>query len=230
MATPAYKAGLSAGDRILAIDGTPVKNWSDMTDLISASPGQELQLTIERDGRTQNVAITPMAENLDGETVGRIGIAPASQESYLVRFGFADGIVHGTRGALDMVARTMGGIVTVFSSPSNLSQLSGPVAIIQASGDAAKAGWDRLLNFGVLISVALMVFNLLPIPILDGGMVLLSVLEAVRGRPIGDKGLMIYQGIGMAVLGTLLVFVLINDPLRILQRRSALGRIDDVVP
>jgi regulator of sigma E protease len=147
-----------------------------------------------------------------------------------VRFGFTDGIVQGTRGALDMVTRTLGGIVTVFSSPSNLSQLSGPVAIIQASGDAAKAGWDRLLNFGVLISVALMVFNLLPIPILDGGMVLLSVLEAVRGRPLGDRGLMIYQGIGMAVLGTLLVFVLINDPLRILQRRSALGRIENMVP
>ncbi len=230
MATPAYKAGLAAGDRILAIDGTPINNWSDMTELITAHPDEEIRLTVEREGRTFDLPITPMAETLDGETVGRIGIAPASPETYLVRFGFTEGIVQGMRSSLDMVSRTLGGIVTVFSSPSNLSQLSGPVAIIQASGDAAKAGWDRLLNFGVLISVALMVFNLLPIPILDGGMVLLSVLEAVRGRPLGERGLMIYQGIGMAVLGTLLVFVLINDPLRILQRRSALGRVEDLVP
>ena len=229
-ATPAYKAGLSAGDRILAIDGETIENWSDMTRRITASPGVEIILTIQRGDRTLDLPITPLSETMDGETVGRIGIAPASPDTYLIRFGFTDGIVQGTRGALDMVGRTLGGIVSVFSSPSNLTQLSGPVAIIQASGDAAKAGWDRLLNFGVLISVALMVFNLLPIPILDGGMVFLSVLEAVRGRPVGDKGLMIYQGIGMAVLGTLLVFVLINDPLRILQRRSALGRIENIVP
>jgi regulator of sigma E protease len=104
------------------------------------------------------------------------------------------------------------------------------VAIIQASGDAAQRGWDRLLNLGVWLSVALMVFNLLPIPILDGGMVVLSVVEAMRGRPLGNRGLTIYQGIGIAVLGTLFLFVLINDPLRILQRHSALGRLGDTAP
>ena len=230
MATPAYKAGLAVGDRIVAINEEPVESWSDMVRIISSHPGEEITLRVEREGRVLNLAVTPMEETMDGKKVGRIGIAPASGQTYIVRFGFLPGIVRGTLGALDMTVRTVSGIATVFSSPSHLSQLSGPVAIIQASGDAAKAGWDRLLNFGVLISVALMVFNLLPIPILDGGMVLLAVLEAVRGRPMGDKGLAIYQGIGMAVLGTLLLFVLINDPLRILQRRSAMGRLGGAGP
>ena len=75
-----------------------------------------------------------------------------------------------------------------------------------------------------------MVFNLLPIPILDGGMVMLSLMEGILRRPVGDKGLAVYQGIGLAVMGTLIVFVLINDPLRILQRRSAMGRMGDIVP
>ncbi len=230
MATPAYKAGLKAGDRVTAIEGEPIENWSDMTRIIQKHPGEEITLTIEREGRTLTVPVTPAAEPVDGKEVGKIGIAPATPETYVVRFGFLEGVAQGSRAAVSSVTMTVQGLVSLFSSPSNLSQISGPVAIIQASGDAAKAGWDRLLNLGVMLSVALMVFNLLPIPILDGGMVLLAVLEALRRRPLGDRGLAIYQGIGMAVLGTILIFVLINDPLRILQRHSALGRIENVGP
>ncbi len=228
--TPAYQAGLMEGDRITAIDGAPVESWSDMTGHILKSPGREITLTLLREGRSLELPITPMSDSSGDSTVGRIGIGPAVQSTYLVRFGFLEGIVQGTGGALATVAETARSIGTLFTTPSNLSQLSGPVAIIQASGDAAQRGWDRLLNLGVWLSVALMVFNLLPIPILDGGMVVLSVLEAVRGRPLGNRGLAIYQGVGMAVLGTLFLFVLINDPLRILQRRSALGRLGDAAP
>ncbi len=227
---PAYKAGLQVGDRILAVDGKPVTNWSDMTEGIIGNPGREITLTIERDGRTVNLPITPDAETVDGKSVGRIGIGAKSSGRYVERFGFVEGIVQGPGLAVSAVWGTAQGIASLFSSFSKLQQISGPVAIIQASGDAAKAGWDRLLNLGVILSVALMVFNLLPIPILDGGMVLLAVLEAVRRRPLGEKGLAIYQGVGMAVLGTILIFVLINDPLRILQRHAALGRIGDLAP
>ncbi len=227
---PAYKSGLQVGDRILAVDGKPVTNWSDMTEGIIGNPGREITLTIERDGRTVQLPITPDAETVDGKAVGRIGIGAKSLGRYVERFGFMEGIVQGPGLAVSAVWGTAQGIASLFSSFSKLQQISGPVAIIQASGDAAKAGWDRLLNLGVILSVALMVFNLLPIPILDGGMVLLAVLEAVRRRPLGEKGLAIYQGVGMAVLGTILIFVLINDPLRILQRHNALGRIGDLAP
>ncbi len=228
--TPAWQAGLSKGDRILAVNGTPVANWTDMAKEISSRPGEQITLRVDRGGQTFEKEITPAEEKVDGKSVGRIGIAPASPETYTVRFGFGEGIVQGTRGAVSTVVGTAAQIGMLFSSPKNLKQLSGPVAIIQASGDAAKAGWDRLLNLGMVLSVALMVFNLLPIPILDGGMVLLSVLEAVRRRPLGETGLTIYQGIGMAVLGTILLFVLINDPLRLLQRRNALDHIGDISP
>ncbi len=228
--TPAYQAGLLEGDRITAIDGTPVHVWSDMTRLILKSPGKEIMLSLERDGRALTLPITPMSDASGDSTVGRIGIGPVVQSTYLVRFGFLDGIVQGTGGALSTVVETARSIGTLFTTPSTLSQLSGPVAIIQASGDAAQRGWDRLLNLAVWLSVALMVFNLLPVPILDGGMVVLSVVEAVRGRPLGSRGLTVYQGIGIVVLGALFLFVLINDPLRILQRHSALGRLGDAAP
>jgi len=228
--TPAYKAGVEVGDKILAVGDTPVGNFTDLQQIVTRSPGRELDFTVERDGKVVHFPITPFGDTSGGEAVGKIGIVAASVGTHVVRFGFGEGIVQGAQSATSLVGVMVGGIVSLFQNVSNLSQISGPVAIIQASGDAAKAGVDRLLDRAILFSIALMVFNLLPIPILDGGMVLLSLVEAVRRRPVGEKGLALYQGIGIAVMGTLLVFVLINDPLRILQRRSALGRIGDMTP
>jgi regulator of sigma E protease len=228
--TPAYKAGLSVGDQILAVDDRPVENFSDLREAVVQSAGREIVLIVLRDDRQIRIPITPFEDRTGKEPAGKIGIAAASVGTYVVRLGFAEGAVHGARSATVTVGFMIRGIVSLFSDVSNLSQISGPVAIIQASGNAAQAGVDRLLDRAILFSIALMVFNLLPIPILDGGMVVLSVLEGVRGRPIGERGLAVYQGIGIAVMGTLLIFVLINDPLRILQRRSALGRVGDVGP
>jgi regulator of sigma E protease len=228
--TPAYKAGIVVGDRVLAVDDEPVENFTDLQRLVVVRPGEEIDLTVQRGERTIRIPITPFEDTTSGEPVGKIGIAAANVGTYLIRLGPVDGIVHGTSSAVSMVGMMVGGIASLFTDASNLSQISGPVAIIQASGDAAQAGLDRLLDRAILFSIALMVFNLLPIPILDGGMILLSIIEGVRRRPVGDRGLALYQGIGIAVMGTLLIFVLINDPLRILQRRNALGRITDVSP
>ena len=226
--TPAYSAGLAEGDRITAVDGAAVASWAEMTEFIVASPGREITLTVRRGDRTLLIPVTPMAVEEGGETFGRVGIGAAGEKTFVRRFGPWEGVVVGTQAAVMAVRLTFEGIWTLVTGGASLSQISGPVAIIQASGAAAKAGWDALLNFALYISVALMVFNLLPIPILDGGMVVLSMLEAVRRRPVGEKGLAIYQGIGMAVIGTLLVFVLINDPHRIWKRHTAMDRATEV--
>jgi regulator of sigma E protease len=228
--TPAYKSGMVVGDSIIAVGGEPISNFSDLQRIVSASAGEELVFGVVRDGRTVEFPITPFKDTMGDEPVGKIGVAAASVGTYLIRLGFLEGIQRGTESAVATVGVMFSGIISLFSDASNLSQISGPVAIIQASGEAARAGLDRLLDRAILFSIALMVFNLLPIPILDGGMVMLSLLEGILRRPVGEKGLAVYQGIGLAVMGTLIVFVLINDPLRILQRRSALGRIGDLAP
>jgi len=225
---PAYDAGLQVDDRILAIDGRPVTSFSDMSAIIRESPGRRIEMRIQRGDRVFLIPITPAAVEVGGETIGRIGIGAASERTYVQRYGFFDGITVGSRVALVAVGLTAKGITDLVSGRASPSQISGPVAIIQASGAAAKSGPDALLNFALFISIALMVFNLLPIPILDGGMVFLSVLEAARRRPVGAKGLAVYQGIGMAVIGTLLVFVLINDPHRIWKRYTAMDRATEV--
>ncbi|NNF08366.1 MAG: hypothetical protein HKN21_16515, partial [Candidatus Eisenbacteria bacterium] len=166
----------------------------------------------------------------NGEVTGRLGIGATSEQTFTRRFGAWEGVKVGTRAALLAVGMTFQSIGSLVTGGASLSQVSGPVAIIQASGAAAKAGVDALLNFALYISVALMVFNLLPIPILDGGMVVLSTLEGLRRRPVGERGLAVYQGIGMAVIGTLLIFVLINDPHRIWKRHTAMDRATEVQP
>ena len=230
LGTPAYKAGMVVGDSILAVDGQPVSNFSELQSIVAANPGRELRFTIVRGDRTIEIPIVPFADPTEKTKVGKIGVTAASMGTYLVRRGFTQGITEGLLNVVATVGLLTKGIVSLFSDVSNLSQVSGPVAIIQAGGEAAKAGVDRLIDRAILFSIALMVFNLLPIPILDGGMILLSVIEGVRRRPVGNRGLAVYQGIGLAVMGTLLVFVLINDPLRILQRRSALDRIEAPTP
>lgn len=228
--TPAYRAGVVVGDSIITVDGQPIGNFSDLQAIVSVNPGRELVFGVVRDGRTIEFPITPFKDTMGEFPVGKIGVAAASVGTYLIRLGFFDGILRGTQSAVATVGIMFRGIGALFSDVSNLSQISGPVAIIQASGDAARAGLDRLLDRAILFSIALMVFNLLPIPILDGGMVFLSLMEGILRRPVGERGLAVYQGIGLAVMGTLIVFVLINDPLRMLQRRSALGRIGDLAP
>lgn len=229
--SPAYRAGMKVGDTVVAVDEQPVESWSDLTRLIRANPDTEITFTVEREGKRVRFPVTPTPVEENGERFGRVGILAASDRTYVESYGFVEGIGVGFEVAVRAVQLTAGGIAALVTNFfTNVSQISGPVAIIQASGAAAKAGIDALLNFAIVISAALMVFNLLPIPILDGGMVVLSILEGLRRRPIGERGLAVYQGIGLAVVGTLLIFVLINDPLRMVQRRVAMDRATEVAP
>jgi regulator of sigma E protease len=146
--------------------------------------------------------------------------------SYRVQYTGWEGARRGVASTVDMVGlyyTFFWGLVTDFSQ--SISQVSGPVAIIQATGDAAQRGLDQLLSLAVMLNVALMVFNLLPIPVLDGGMVMLSVIEGIRRRPMADRGLTVYQGVGLSIIGALLIFVLINDPMRIVKRQQAVDRV-----
>ena len=223
--TPAYRSGLEGDDLITAIDGETVAAWSDLTRIIHAAPGREITLDVARGDHAFQIQITPMSQEVDGRTIGMIGISPAGGGTFLIQYRGLEGVTRGWSAALETVSLTYSGIARLVTDSSTLSQISGPVAIIEASGNAAKAGLDRLINLAVVLNVALMVFNLLPIPILDGGMIMLSAWEGIRRRPVGGRGLAVYQGIGMAVIGTLLIFVLINDPLRMVQRQRAIDRI-----
>jgi regulator of sigma E protease len=106
--------------------------------------------------------------------------------------------------------------------------LGGPLFIAQAASQQARRGLDSYLQFLAMINIAIMAFNLLPIPILDGGHIVLALLEAVRRHAISARGYLRFQKVGLVVIGALFIMILANDPLRWLQRQRALGRAPQV--
>lgn len=220
---PAYVAGLKAGDRITAVDGSPVEEWTDLTALISKRAGQPIQLDVEREGRHLTLRVTPMKQQEEGRALGRIGIWPEQRE-YVMRYSPGQAVIQGTLETVGRVWLTTTGIISLFRHPGSLGQsVSGPIAIMEMSGQAAQRGFFYLANITAIISIALMVFNLLPVPILDGGLVVMAVAEAIRRRPVPTRVQVMFQRVGLALLGSLIIFALLNDPLKMIRRSRAIS-------
>jgi len=224
---PAYKAGLKEGDRVLAIDGQPIQVWSDLLRALRGRVDQRTPVTVERDGRRYDLAVTPInPEGRRGSTDARIGIEPQSQGSYLLgRYPPLEAIKIGAGATVAMVANVYGGMWLTISRPIYYREyLGGPIFIAQAASESARRGFDSYLQFLALINVAIMAFNLLPIPVLDGGHILLALFQAVRGQAISARAYVRFQKVGLVFIGTLFVLILANDPLRWVQRQRALDK------
>lgn len=229
--SPAYTAGLMVGDRIVSVNGEPIADWAALTPTVTRmalpdGPGttpQKLTLGIARGEKSLTVDVTPMVMKEDGEETVRIGIG-ASYTTVTVRYGFGEAVRYGTQDTLWKTGATFQGIFGLFTSPKSIGQsVSGPVAIIEMSAQTARRGVTPLLNLLVILSLALMAFNLLPIPILDGGLVVTAVIEGIRRKPIPFRSLLMAQRVGMVLLGSLILFTLLNDPLKIIRRNRAIS-------
>jgi regulator of sigma E protease len=218
----AAAAGLSPGDVLLGIDGKPVESWHDVVRTVRESPERSLRFEYRRDGRTLSVDITPARVLDDGREIGRIGAMVA--DSALARDDLLIIVRHGPLQAFGKAIeeawdkslfslRMMGRIV---SGALSWHHISGPVTIADYAGQSAQLGLVHYLRLLALVSLGLAVFNLLPIPVLDGGHLLYYVVEAVRGRPLSDRTLMIGQKIGLTLLLMLMAFALYNDFARLI--------------
>jgi regulator of sigma E protease len=215
--TPAASAGLLAGDSIVSVAGKPVTEWKDLVAAVLPSAGVSLPFQIVRGGAAQSLSVTPASvvdtnpKTKAVQTLGRIG-AGGSRE----RTGPIAAVTAGVDYTWTTIVQTfdvLGGLLTGKVSPK---QLGGPLMIAQASVESAKAGGlEAVLLLMALISVNIAVLNLLPIPVLDGGQVVLALLESARGRPLGEKakGAVMYAGVGLVLL--LLITTTFNDVSRI---------------
>jgi len=168
--------------------------------------------------------VTPM--NPDGRPGGRgamIGIEPPRRESYIERHGPLESIDLGARATVALVANVYGGLWLTVSRPLYYREyLGGPLFIAQAASEQARRGIDSWLQLLAWISVAVMAFNLLPLPILDGGHILLALVQVVRRHAISATTYLRFQKAGLLVVGALFVFILANDFNRLIQRQRAL--------
>lgn len=221
---PADQAGIREGDRIVAIDGEPVEFFRDIESRISGRPGEAVTVSIVRGGEPQDVDLTVGSDNVDGREVGRIGIGSEQYDAAaydgrlntLRRYGPVEAVGAATaetwqRSVLSL--RFLWRMITGDVSPRNLS---GPVMIASYAGDFAQAGFNRFLQFLAMISISLGIVNLLPVPILDGGQIVMSVVEGVKGKPLSLRAALIGQQIGLAMLIALMGFVFYNDITRLL--------------
>ena len=213
---PAAEAGLQAGDRILVINGVTVGNWDEMVAEIYAQPEQELLISYERDGEPYDVALTSLCRmaEVDGEIaeVGLIGINPQltyrpATPGEITTSGFL-----GTAWVVKMVWMS---ITMLVSGDASIRDLGGPMLIAKMSGESARQGMTAFLGFIAFVSVNIGCLNLLPIPALDGGHVLIILTEGVIRRELPVRFKLALQQVGMVALFALIVFIIINDAERI---------------
>jgi regulator of sigma E protease len=223
---PAYKAGLKERDSILAVNGQPVQVWEDLPRAISSQTDKPVKLRILRSGQEFDLTVTPIDPGgVGGGNAGRIGIEARRMGNYVERFPLLQSMALGLRATGSLVGSVYRGMWLTVSRPLYYREyLGGPMFIAQAASEQAQRGLDSYLQFLAMINVAIMAFNLLPIPVLDGGHIALALLQALRRQAISYRTYMRFQKVGLAVIGTLFVLILANDPLRWLQRQRALDK------
>ncbi|WP_288636410.1 RIP metalloprotease RseP [uncultured Limosilactobacillus sp.] len=201
----AAKAGLVAGDRITKVNSTKVANWAELATNLSSKPNQQVKLTYTHKGETKTTTVRPQAVKQGKETVGQIGILEQQEKGIRARlmFGWQQFIQAGT-----LIFAVLG---HMFTHGFNLNDLGGPVAIYAGTSQATALGVNGVLNFLALLSINLGIVNLLPIPALDGGKLLLNIIEAVIRRPIPEKAEGIVTMLGFMILLVLMILVTWND-------------------
>ncbi|MGB8516607.1 MAG: RIP metalloprotease RseP [Gallionella sp.] len=206
---PAEQAGVMVNDKIIAVDGKTIYHWIQFSTLVRDSKGNKLTLTLERNGKRMEKIITPKEDG--GRQV--IGVEPVMRLVFK-KYGFTESLRLGFEKTIESVDLTFITLKKLVTLDLSIKTLGGPVMIAQMSGQAAAARLSAFLSLLAMISISLGVLNLLPIPVLDGGMILFLVIEAVRKKPLSRKVMEVSQSIGAGLLITLIAVVSYNDVMR----------------
>lgn len=218
--SPAERAGLQTGDELISANGKQLSSWQDWVALIQSSANEEMRIEILRDGQVQQLDITPAA---DENNVGRIGAAvntegyeiPAELRSEL-RYGPLAAIPQAFSQTWQFSVTTLSGLWGMLVGTVSSDNLGGPIAIAQFAGDSAQQGLIAFISFMAMISISLGILNLLPVPVLDGGHLLMYFFEWVRGKPLPESIQIQGQKIGLFLILLLMVFAFTNDIARLI--------------
>ncbi|WP_314611209.1 RIP metalloprotease RseP [uncultured Granulicatella sp.] len=206
----AHEVGLQTSDKIISIDGVDIHSWDEMTSIVRSSADKTLSMTIQRNGDTKNVSITPKSvEGQNGSKIGQLGVTRTLDNSILSILGY------GFTQTITVVVMVLSALGSIFTKGFNLNQLGGPVAIYSLTSQVAKNGLIDLLSFMGMISANLGVMNLLPIPALDGGKLVLNFIEGIRKKPLDPEKEGYLTIAGAIFLFALMLLVTWNDIMKL---------------
>jgi regulator of sigma E protease len=218
----AQKAGFQPGDLVLAINGNPIANFSEMQRIVSISAGEPIRVEVERGGVPVTLNATPELKELKDNfgNVHRLGVLGISRsmapgDIKTEKAGPLQAVVMGVQETWFVVDRTISYIGGVFTGRESADQLGGPIRIAQVSGQVATAGFTALIHLTAVLSVSIGLLNLFPIPLLDGGHLLFYGIEAARGRPLSERAQEVGFRIGLAIVVVLMIFATFNDILHL---------------
>jgi regulator of sigma E protease len=215
--SPAERAGLKAGDRVVEAGGKAIVYWEELVQAIRARPGAPLRLSIERNGTRVALEVVPDTANVGSVQIGRIGAAPRVPESHAdrilvrVNYGPLGALAKACSKTADIALFSLKMLGRMLIGEVSWKHLSGPVTIADYAGQSAQMGWLSYVTFLALISISLAVLNLLPIPLLDGGHLLYYAVEIIRGSPVSERAMELGQRVGLALLLLMMAFAFYND-------------------
>ncbi|KTD74390.1 RIP metalloprotease RseP [Legionella tucsonensis] len=214
--SPAAKAGLENGDKILSVDGKPFNDWLFLVSYVQERPAKQLTLSINRKGSIQKVVVQTGSQENKGKVEGFLGVRSQKVDwpahwLRLERQGPLPAVGTALKQTVQLTATTFTLIGRLVTGKLELNSISGPVGIAQGAGDSARSGLTTYLFFLALVSISLGALNLLPIPMLDGGHLLYYLLEAIRRKPVSDNLKSAGAYLGLLLLAALMFIALTND-------------------
>jgi len=214
----AAAAGFKAGDIVVAINGHPIENFTEMQRIVGASAGESLAVTVDRDGNQLVLTATPALKEVKDNfgNVQRIGIlgisrSMAPEDLKLHPVAPPQAVVLAVQETWSVIERTLSYIGGVIAGREAANQLGGPIRIAQMSGQVASFGFVPLIQLAAVLSVSIGLLNLFPIPLLDGGHLLFYLIEGIRGRPLSERAQEVGFRIGLAIVLMLMIFATFND-------------------
>ncbi len=214
---PAMRAGLQEGDVIVSVNGQPMIDGLDFVEFVRHSPEKQLTVRFLRNQESREVLLTPEAEALKDTTIGKIRVeVPLRPEMTISRHAFGDALPKAVERTWDTSIISLKMLGKIVMGEVSWKNISGPITIADYAGQTARVGAISYLGFIAFISISLGVMNLLPIPVLDGGLLLYYSLELLTGRSLSERAGKMAQRAGLAMLAALMVIAIFNDIVRLI--------------
>jgi len=217
----AQKAGFEVNDLISAVNSEPMDDWMAWVEFVRAHPGEELLVEIDRNGNVLELSVTPGEIEGDNGPIGYVGVGvkpvPWEEDQLMTsRLPPWTAIWQGTLDTGRMVGLSYNMLGKMVSGKVSLRQIGGPISMAQMAGMSVESGFEAFFRFLALISISLAIVNLLPIPVLDGGHVVMHSIEWIKGGPMSERSQVIGMQLGMMFIVGLMLLAFFNDISRLM--------------